>query len=113
MTPNAKKLHVGEPEDAANALGFDGSEEEDKRRKLDRIVAKAQASYQKTINQSPFGNKKAPMPNDSLDAMRLDFLADYNNIMKDGSDEFGGDSAKKYLSGLKHSQTDKARNNQH
>lgn len=72
-------------------------------------MAKAQASYKKTVNQSPFGKKNNhPMPNDSLDAMRLDFMADYNNIMKDGSDEFGGDSGKKFMSGLKHSLTEKA-----
>jgi len=45
-----------------------------------------------------------PGANDSLDAMRLDFLADYNHIMKDGSDEFVEN--KKFMSDLKHSLTE-------
>jgi len=34
---------------------------------------------------SPFG-KAGLGQNDSLDAMRMDFLADYNKIMKDSDD---------------------------
>ena len=51
--------------------------------KMDDIVAKAQASIHKVIN-SPF----APKHNDSLDAMRLEFMHDYNKIMKDSDENF-------------------------
>lgn len=44
---------------------------------------------------SPFGHRGTgdPKANDSLDAMRLDFLKDYNNIMQ-GSDEFSPEKLK-------------------
>ena len=51
--------------------------------RMDDIVAKAQASIHKVIN-SPF----APKHNDSLDVMRLEFMQDYNKIMKDSDENF-------------------------
>ena len=57
---------------------------------MDDIVAKAQASIRKVVN-SPF----APKANDSLDAMRLDFLADYNRIMRESDENHGQDLSQK------------------
>lgn len=76
---------------------------------MDDIVAKAQASIRKVVN-SPF----APKANDSLDAMRLDFLADYNRIMRESDENYGQDLSQKKsqarteyeLSALKQSRTE-------
>ena len=76
---------------------------------MDDIVAKAQASIKKVVN-SPF----APKANDSLDAMRLDFLADYNRIMRESDEHYGQDLSQKKsqakteyeLSALKQSRTE-------
>jgi hypothetical protein len=46
---------------------------------------KAQASLNKVV-LSPFG--KSPLPNDSLDAMRLDFMQDYHKVMRDSGETF-------------------------
>ena len=58
-TPKAQKDNIEEPH----------------MQKMDLIVAKAQASINKLI-LSPFA-KQGHMPNDSLDGMRLEFMADY------------------------------------
>lgn len=58
-----------------------GIEETDVK-KLDNLVSKAQASLNKVMT-SPFGRQTAGIGNDSLDAMRMDFLNDYNKIMRD------------------------------
>ena len=53
---------------------------------MDAIVAKAQASINKVI-LSPFGGKQH-MANDSLDAMRQDFMQDYQKIMRESGETF-------------------------
>lgn len=77
------------------------------------IVNKAQASLARAA-MSPgrkLGSGGGQLPNDSLDAMRLDFLNDYNKIMQ-GTDAEGNSAVKRsggmsshnpYFSGLKHS----------
>ena len=79
-TPGAKK--AGKDSDD----GFGNSEKLGQFDRMDDIVAKAQASIRKVVN-SPF----APKANDSLDAMRLEFLADYNRIMRESDENYGQD----------------------
>lgn len=66
------------------------------RDKMDQIVAKAQASIAK-VRESPFGraampnmssNRKGHKKNDSLDAMRMDFINDFQKIMRDSGETF-------------------------
>lgn len=65
---------------------------------MDEIVAKAQASISKVL-QSPFGmrNNLAGSPGsikglsgayDSLDAMRQDFMNDYQRVMRESGETF-------------------------
>jgi len=62
---------------------------------MDDIVAKAHASISKVIN-SPFGRATMPgggadggaRPNDSLDMMRMDFMADYQKVMRESGETF-------------------------
>ena len=65
------------------------SEKRDKVNKMEDIVAKAQASISKVVN-SPFGrlNMNTGGANDSLDAMRLDFMQDYHKIMRESGETF-------------------------
>ena len=66
------------PQNKPKAPHFDETEV----KKLDNIVNKAQASLNKVMT-SPFGGKQ----NDSLDAMRMDFMNDYNKIMRESGDD--------------------------
>lgn len=56
-------------------------------------MAKAQASISKVIN-SPFGKANIAgggnfaKPNDSLDMMRNEFMADYQNIIRESGETF-------------------------
>lgn len=64
------------------------SEIRDTVNKMDNIVAKAQASINKVVN-SPFGRLTLNAgANDSLDAMRLDFMQDYHKIMRESGETF-------------------------
>ena len=74
-----------------DAYGTISEGKNDQISKMDDIVAKAQASISKVIN-----SQFVPKHNDSLDAMRLDFMQDYNNIMKTSDENFfNGNSNKK------------------
>lgn len=62
----------------------------EKVQKMDDIVAKAQASIARVKN-SPFGRLAMPgegRPNDSLDAMRLDFINDFQKVMRESGETF-------------------------
>ena len=59
---------------------------------MDQVVAKATANVSKVFN-SPFGRAAMPgadgaKPNDSIDFMRQDFMADYQKIMRESGETF-------------------------
>jgi hypothetical protein len=74
------------------------------------LITKAQPSLAKVASPPHRRGSGRALPNDSLDAMRLDFLNDYNKIMQ-ATDLEGNSAVKKsagasshaYFSGLKHS----------
>ena len=82
------------------------------RQEKQNIVNKATESLKKVMSPQV----KSGLPNDSLDAMRLDFMQDYNKVMQ-GTDldmnsaikksgAISGNNNAPYFSGIKHSNLD-------